>query len=240
MVDAAPSRPRSARAWHTATASVAWAGLALQLVLSAGGVYPSTQTVPSQLGLGNAAGLDGAVGRTLDFLSYFTIWSNVVVAVVATLLAVRPDRDGRLLRVLHLDALLMITITGLVYAVVLAPTAHLTGWQVPANALIHQVTPLVTLVAWLVVGPRGWIAWRTVPEALVLPVVWLGWTLLRGAVIGAYPYPFVDVVRLGYGRVLVNVVAITLLGVVLGAVLLGIDRLLSRRRAATAPGQATG
>ena len=52
---------------------------------------------------------------------------------------------------------------------------------------------------------------------------------MRGAVIGAYPYPFIDVVRLGYGQVLLNVLAIAVLGVVIGTALLGIDRLLSRR-----------
>jgi len=226
-------RPTSMRArpWHAVNAAVAWLGLGMQLVLSAGGVYPPTQTVPSQLGFDNAAGFAGAVGRTLDLLSYFTIWSNIVVAVVATVLALHPERDSRLLRVLRLDALLMITVTGLVYAVLLAGTAKLTGWQIPANSLLHQVTPVVTIVVWLVVGPRRWIAWRTIPEALVLPLVWIAYTLLRGAVIGAYPYPFIDVVRLGYGQVLVNVLAIAVLGVVIGAALLGIDRLLSRRAA---------
>jgi hypothetical protein len=219
-----------ARPWHAVNAAVAWLGLALQLVLSAGGVYPSTQTVPSQFGYANAAGLAGAVGRTLDFFSYFTIWSNIVVAVVATLLAIDPARDSRLLRVLRLDALLMITVTGIVYAVVLAPISHLTGWQVPANSLLHQITPLLTLVVWLVVGPRGWIAWRTIPESLVLPVIWIVYTLLRGAVIGAYPYPFIDVVKLGYGQVLINVVGIAVIGVVIASILLGIDRLLTRRR----------
>ena len=53
--------------------------------------------------------------------------------------------------------------------------------------------------------------------------------LLRGAVIGAYPYGFVDVVTKGYGTVLVNSIAITLFGVVIGLVFLGIDRLLTRR-----------
>ena len=216
--------------WFVLNAVVAWLGLAVQLVLSTSGMYPGTQTVPSQLGYGNAAGAAGALGRTLDYLSYFTIWSNIVVAVVMTVLALHPLRDTPVLRVLRLDALLMITITGIVYAVVLAPTATLRGWEYLANSLIHQITPLLTLVVWVVAGPRGWIRWSTIPAALVLPLVWLAYTLLRGAVIGGYPYPFVDVVKLGYGQVLVNVVAILVFGVVVAAVLLGIDRLLGRRR----------
>jgi hypothetical protein len=216
--------------WFAVSAVVAWLGLAIDLLITALGVYPDETTVTSRLGPGNADGAAGAIGRVLDFASYFTTWSNVVVAVVATVLALDARRDTSALRVLRLDSLMMITITGLVYAVVLAPEAHNRGWELVSNFFVHQLTPVLTLVVWLVVGPRGWIRWATIPAALLLPIAWLAWTLLRGAVIGAYPYPFLDVVDLGYRQVLVNVAAITAFGVVIGALLMGIDALLSRRR----------
>ncbi len=224
-----PPKVASRRGWFAANAAVAWFGLLAQFTLSAGGFYPTTSTVLSQLGPGNPAGAAGALPRIIDFLSYFTIWSNIIVAVVLTVLARTPTRDTPLLRVLRLDALLMIVITGLVYAVVLAPTISLRGWEVLANAFIHILTPIVTVVVWVVAGPRGWIRWSTIATAMILPVVWLAYTLLRGAVIGAYPYPFIDVVRLGYGQVAVNIVGVAVLGIVLGSALLGIDRLLVRR-----------
>lgn len=214
--------------WFLVNALVAWTGVVLQLILSAGGFYPSTETVPSQLGYANAAGAAGAFGRIADYASYFTIWSNVVVAVVVTLLALRPGRDGPVLRVLRLDSLLMIVITGLVYAVILAPTAKNVGWQVVGNFFVHQATPIVTILVWVVAGPRGWIRWSTIAPAMILPVVWVAYTLVRGTVITGYPYPFIDVVRHGYGQVLVNVVTIAALGVLIAVILLGVDRLLSR------------
>jgi hypothetical protein len=217
------------RVWFLVNATVAWIGLVLQLVLSAGGFYPSTDTVPSQTGYANALGAAGAFGRIVDYASYFTIWSNIVVAVVLTLLALQPGRDSPTLRVLRLDSLLMITITGLVYAVVLAPTATNVGWQIIGNFFVHQATPVLTIVVWLVVGPRGWIRWSTIAPAMILPLVWVAYTLVRGGVISGYPYPFIDVVRHGYGQVLINVVGVAVLGVVIAAILLGVDRLLSRR-----------
>ena len=222
-----PAAPgRAVRAVFLVNAVVAWAGVALQLVLAAGGFYPSTQQVLSQLGPGST----GPLARVVDALSYFTIWSNIVVAVVLTLL-LRPSRHHTAtLRVLRLDSLLMITITGLVYAVVLAPSSTLVGWQVLGNLLVHQLTPVLTILVWLVLGPRGWISWSTIPPAFLLPAVWVAYTLVRGAVIGAYPYPFIDVVQHGYGTVAVNLVAIVLLGIVISAILLAVDRLLSRRQ----------
>ena len=224
-----PPRQRTGRAWFSINAVVAWFGLGVQFVISATGMYPPTETVLSQLGAGNPAGAAGALPRIIDFFSYFTIWSNILVALVLTALAANPRRDSPALRVLRLDAVLMIAITGIVYAVVLAPTAELRGWEVLANAFIHILTPLVTVVVWLVAGPRRWIRWSTIAKAMILPLVWLAYTLVRGAVIGAYPYPFVDVVALGYGQVAINVVAIVVFATVLGAILLGVDRLLSRR-----------
>ena len=88
------------------------------------------------------------------------------------------------------------------------------------------------MIVFLVAGPRGRLAWRTIPEALVLPLVWVSYSLVRGAVIGAYPYPFIDVVRLGYGQVLINVVGIAVFGVIIGAIFVAIDRWLSRRHSA--------
>jgi len=61
-----------------------------------------------------------------------------------------------------------------------------------------------------------------------LPIGWLIFALTRGAIIGAYPYPFLDVIKYGYGAVLINVLAILILGVIIMVILMGVDRLLSR------------
>ncbi|MBA3906990.1 MAG: Pr6Pr family membrane protein [Pseudonocardiales bacterium] len=65
--------------------------------------------------------------------------------------------------------------------------------------------------------------------SLLFPVGWLVFTLVRGALIGWYPYPFLQVGELGYGRVALNSAGITLLFLGLAACYRGIDRFLSRR-----------
>ena len=45
----------------------------------------------------------------------FTILSNIAVCVVCAMLAARPDRDGPVFRVARLDAVVCITVTGLVH-----------------------------------------------------------------------------------------------------------------------------
>ncbi len=211
-------------------AVVAWLGVVLTVVLSAVGAYRDLPVAPGMYG-DTGVGFAGAVSRTVDTLSYFTIWSNIVVAVSLTLLLTRPLPDTWARRVLRLDGLLMITVTMLVYQVVLAPSVDLAGWALLTDPILHLVTPVLTLLVWLVFGPRGWVTARLVPSALILPVVWVVWLLLRGAVVDAYPYDFVNVVDLGYAVVLRNVFFVLVLGLVVSTLLYGIETLLSRRLA---------
>jgi hypothetical protein len=228
----------TARRWYAANAVVAWLGLAVSFVLTVTAMYPSTVTVPTRYGFDNPDGVAGLGGRLADWLSYFTIWSNVTVAVVMTLLAIPPLRDSGVFRAVRLDAVLMITITGIVYAVVLAPTSVQRGWDNLSNSLLHQVTPLLTLGVWAVFGPRGWVGRSTVLGALGIPLMWVGWMLLRGGATGTYPYPFVDVAVLGLGPALINVAGILAAGTLIGLGFLGLDRVLARRTAPATPAAA--
>jgi Na+-transporting NADH:ubiquinone oxidoreductase subunit NqrB len=71
------------------------------------------------------------------------------VLATALVLAWRPTFDGRVWRVVRLDALLGILITGLVFAIVLAPQVHLTGAALVATIGFHYIAPWATLAAWL-------------------------------------------------------------------------------------------
>ena len=205
-------------------------------------------------------GNGGAVNGIVFTLSYFTVWSNIFALIVNWSLAADPRRDGRAFRWLRLTSLVMIVITGLVYAIILAPDAHPTGLGVYTNIGFHYISPWATLLGFLAFGPRPRFTLRLVPTMLVIPVLWLGYTLIRGLFLtqppaspplttelGApqhwYPYPFIDVndptpllpgVSLaGYGGVAVNVVVIIVLGLVFAFAFLGLDRLLSGGRKPT-------
>lgn len=176
--------------------------------------------------------------RVGNLFTFFTILSNVLVGVTDAVLAVRPRARSLLLRVARFDAVLAITVTGVVYHVLLAATDHQRGAEAFANQLFHTVTPLLTVAGWLLFGPRGLVDRRTIALSLLYPVAWLVFTLVRGAIIGWYPYPFLQVGELGYGRVALNCAGITLLFLGLAACYAGVDRVLIRRATehAAAPG----
>jgi len=168
-------------------------------------------------------------GRSLvNTFSYFTIQSNVLVLVTATILAVRPTLAGPGWRVLRLAALVGITVTGLVYATVLAPYIHLSGWALAYNDVFHYVMPITTVLGFLLVGPRLRFGRRDL-AFMAWPVLWLVYTMTRGAVSppsftrfsqapSHYPYEFLDVDRVPMIEVVgsITFVALLLLAVGIG------------------------
>ena len=113
-------RRSRARIAHAVTAFLAWAGVVMTVVISAFGAYERGFWEPHLYGI-HPDGAAGVVSRLGDTLSYFTMWSNIVVALSATLLALAPQTVTPARRALRLSGLLMITITAIVYALILAP-----------------------------------------------------------------------------------------------------------------------
>lgn len=169
--------------------------------------------------------------RVANLFTFFTILSNLLVGVTNTVLAVRPHTRSTLLRVARLDAVLAITVTGVVYHLLLAPLYHQRGAEAFANQLFHTVTPLLTVAGWLLLGPRGLVDRRVAAGSLLFPATWLVFTLVRGAIIGWYPYPFLQVDALGYARVALTCAEITVLFLVLAACYGVLDRFLAQRAA---------
>ena len=201
----------TARVWHTATALITAFALLAQLVVAITGES------------------DTAVARVVRYVSYFTIQSNILVCVTTALLAAQPDRDGPTFRVFRLIAVICITVTGIVHFIVLRPLPeiqNLTGWAQFCDIALHIVVPILAFTGWLVFGPRPRVTGRTVWLAVIFPIAWLVYTLVRGAFVDWYPYPFVDVAKLGYGSVLANCLAVAALFLACGGLALVADRRL--------------
>ncbi|MEI2810666.1 MAG: Pr6Pr family membrane protein [Nocardioides sp.] len=148
----------AARTAYGVNAAIAWLGIVLTAFFSGLDLYSEPPPEPGLYG-NHADGLAGALPRLFDTFSYFTIWSNLVVAISATLLWRRPWRDTTGRRVLRMDALLMITVTAIVYQVLLAPTTEVIGWSNLTDPILHVITPLVTVVVWVISG-SSWVGHR--------------------------------------------------------------------------------
>ncbi|BEL07386.1 Pr6Pr family membrane protein [Actinoplanes sichuanensis] len=198
-------RAAASRVWHGVLALIVFASLITQITLTA------------------TRGGEPAVTRFERLFSYFTIQSNLLLLAAIAALTVNPHRDGRLWRIVRLDALLGIVITGIVYSTILAGQSNPQGAAWWADLGFHYIAPWTALAGWLFFGPHRRIDARTLAWASVWPLLWITWTLAHGAATDWYPYPFTDVSRWGYPAVLINLGVVVLIAVLLGAALRLLD-----------------
>ena len=145
-----------------------------------------------------------------NFFSFFTIQSNIAAAaMLALLVVVRKPERGVWFEAVRAGVVFFIAVTGVVFALLLQGLQEelqtTTHW---VDTVVHRVMPLVLVVDWLVEGPR-----RRLPRWVALAWLgclgaWLAYTLVRGAIVDWYPYPFVDVSAHGYDGVALRCAAL--------------------------------
>ena len=168
--------------------------------------------------------------RLVRLVGYFTILSNSLIAYVAWTLALGRDRDTLLWRLLRLDGLIGITVTFVVVQLLLKGLVELDGADLLADNLLHVVVPVLAVIGWLVFGPRQRVRRSDLLPALVFPIAWLVYTLIRGEIVDWYPYPFLDAGEHGYASVAATCLGIAVLFIGLAALAWKGDERLTRTR----------
>lgn len=201
--------------WHLLTFVLATGAVLLQLGLVVSGSAILAETDPPSLG--------ERVGR---FFCYFTVQSNLLVAVATWPLVRDPSYDGSGWRVLRTASVVGITITGLVHYVLLRPLLDLDGLDRAADTLLHVVVPLATVAGWAAFGPRPRTGLREIRLVVLWPLAWLAFTLLlvRGTT-GWVPYPFLDPAEQGgWGGVAVACLGVLVLFLLVSGAAYAVDR----------------
>ena len=200
-----------------ALAVMAWAGLALSL------------------GQSVTTSLHETLRGMFVFSGYFTIWTNIAVALALSVPLLAPtSRPGRFVRrpgvVTGIAA--SIALVAIAYEVLLRQTWDPLGVALVADLLVHYLVPVGFIGYWWLVTPKTTLGWRAPVVWLWYPAAYAAVALVRGAATGHYPYPFLDAATLGYGQVLVNIAGLGIGFLVLSWLLVGIGRLERHLRSA--------
>jgi len=177
----------------------------------------------------------------IRFFSFFTILTNILVAFCCTMLCLRPGAgrggssgsSGSWLHFFSKPATLTaitvyITIVGLVYNLVLRSYWDPLGLQLWVDELLHSVIPSLFLIFWLVFVPKNNLHWKDIFSWLIYPIAYILFILLRGALSGFYPYPFIDINKIAYHEAFINTAGLLVGFFVLSLLLIGIGK-MSRR-----------
>jgi hypothetical protein len=194
-------------------AGLGWFGLSVQLYFNIQGALVKNLPV---------------AGHLIDFFSFFTIETNLLVAVGLTIFCARPQAEQFLTRPSVKSALVVyIIIVGVVYAMLLRNLWHPHGVRLLADLVLHDAIPFLYPLYWLVFLPKGSLRWSEPAWWLVFPVLYFLYSMLRGAAFGTYLYPFFDVAQLGFGRVAMNGIGLLAGFFGLGVILTAIDHALA-------------
>jgi hypothetical protein len=203
------------RAFAGWIAVCAWAGLALQTHVT------MTVRLPAGAGLVDAA---------VHLSSFFTIWTNLVLAIAMTASAA----CARLGASPYGALTTYIVAVGLIYWLVLSRQWQLSGLPLLADSLLHYIGPSLTAVFWVTCAPKAPLHWRDPLVWMAFPLTYGVVAMVRGAFTGIYPYPFLQVPEIGMGQALINLVLLACVFGLLGALLVGCARILNRSRTAPA------
>ncbi|MGA9650197.1 Pr6Pr family membrane protein [Pedobacter sp.] len=156
--------------------------------------------------------LNGDVWATLKImLSFFTVLSNILCAIALTvILLFKNSNVGQFFEKSSTKAAITvyIVIVGIIYNLALRGLEVPSGWDSVANELLHVVNPLLVLVYWIFFANKSNLEYKNAFTWLLYPLLYIIMIIVRGIMINKYPYPFINVVELGYPKALLNTLII--------------------------------
>lgn len=197
-------------------AVIAWVGVLLQLWLSINLALTNGKAV-----------VDGIV----IYFGYFTVLTNLFVALVATLpLIANGSSLGNYFSkpVVLGSATTSIIMVLITYHFLLRNVWQPQGLQLIVDIVMHYVVPVLTLAYWLIFSPRSNLSILAPITWCLYPLSYLIYVLVRGELLESYPYYFIDVTKIGYEKVLLNSFGLLVAFIILGFVVLGVTTLRNR------------
>ena len=201
----------------TLMALLGWSGLAIQLDM----VLLARWTSGASL-----------LGGLVNYFSFFTILTNTLVATVLTYAADTRSSKGRTFFLqpwVSSGIGVSIIVVGVAYNLLLRNLWQPQGLQWLANELLHDVMPVLFTLYWWCCVPKGTLRLSYIGLWGLYPIVYFAYILLRGHLLGVYPYPFIDVEKLGYAQTFVNAFGILAGFVFVALVVVVIDRWRGRQ-----------
>lgn len=147
-----------------------------------------------------------------NFFSYFTIQSNLLAIgiFIASALCLLTKKYTKTITMLRGANTFNMVVVGIVFTLLLSGLeSDLTAvpWD---NTVLHYIIPVAAAIDWLVVSSRVKVTFAQGLVWIVYPVIYVAYSLIRGRIVGWYPYPFLNPAQQGYFGVAITCALITL------------------------------
>lgn len=156
-------------------------------------------------------------GRSVaNFFSFFTIESNILAACILLcfgILGLKNDawKPRAFLSYARGAVTLYMTMTGIIYIILLSGNETSLQTTIPwVNVVLHYIMPVAMFVDWLLHPPAKPVVYRQAIWWLTFPVAYLFYSLIRGPMVGWYPYPFLNPILNSWSHVVMMCFIITI------------------------------
>ena len=167
----------------------------------------------------------------VNFFSYFTNLSNIiatVVLLVGVFFLFQRRESTPTFDLVRGAAAVYMAVVGIVFGLLLRDVelGALLPW---VNTVLHYIMPVVMVLDWLYMPPttrlfasQSWV-W------LIFPLLYLAYSLIRGAIVGFYAYPFFNPAKVGgYGGVVLYCIAIAIAFLIVSWLIMLLGNMLRR------------
>jgi hypothetical protein len=163
-------------------------------------------------------------------LGFFTILTNLLIALVCLSLAQGPWPAWWPAKDVTLGCLATnIVMVAIIYHLLLSHLWNPQGLHYASDQGLHTVVPLLFVALWVFHAPKSGLRWSHALWWLLYPAGYFAYALARGALDGWYPYPFIEVPKLGYAQVLLNAAGISVVLALGGLALIAFAKRITAR-----------
>ncbi|MDB5012982.1 MAG: hypothetical protein JWQ25_1184 [Daejeonella sp.] len=168
----------------------------------------------------------------IRYFSYFTILTNLLVAICCTSILIIPSSAiGKFFqKAKTLTAITVyILIVGLIYNFILRFLWKPEGLQLIVDELLHSVIPILFIIFWLLFVVKSQLTWKHVFPWLIYPSAYVFFIFIRGFSSGFYPYSFINAGALGTQKAVMNAAGIALIFLIVSLLFIVIAKITNRK-----------
>lgn len=157
----------------------------------------------------------------------FTIQTNSLITIWFTIAILghnKPESLSKIMGPLKGAFTLYITITFVVFAILLSPFYQPTGWAAFSNLVLHYITPIAFIIDWILTENQMQYKWNYLLYWMIYPLCYIIFAVIYGTITGNYIYYFFDINTLGIPVFFISVSILIVFGIALGCLYIWINR----------------
>ncbi|MHA2280449.1 MAG: Pr6Pr family membrane protein [Promethearchaeota archaeon] len=169
----------------------------------------------------------GSILLPFNVFKSLTYQTNLIVTIWLTLAIIwhnKPETIEKFLRPLKGAFTIYITLTFVLYALLLQIFSRATGFAAFNSVVLHYITPIAFIIDWILTETELRYKWNYLAYWIIYPICYLVFTFIHGTITGNYIYYVLDISTLGILVYFMFISVLILIYLILGSLYIVVNR----------------